>query len=220
MKAHWFAAAMMAVTCTTIACGKSDEQKAAEQIQKSAEEMQKNAGDTQKAAEDMAKGFEAMAKGLAGATGDSDVKPVEPVSFRELQTVLPEVSGWERGKPEGEKMTAPFAFSQSSVTFRKGDAEIEEKVMDSGFNQLLFAPFSMMMVAGYEKETAEGFERSVTINGNPGWEKWDKETKNGELSVVVNKRFLVQLEGRGIDDVKVMREVLDKTDLAKLASLK
>ncbi|MBS1818713.1 MAG: hypothetical protein JSU08_12340 [Acidobacteria bacterium] len=219
MRVQWYAAALMALVFTTAACGKSNEEKAAEQIQKSAEELQKNSGDMEKSAENLAKGFEAMAKGLAG--GDPDAKPVDPVSFRDLQGIMPEsVGGWERGKPTGEKMTAPFAYSQASVTYKKGDAEIEQKIMDSGFNQLLFAPFSMMMAAGYEKETEDGFERSVKVNDNPGWEKWDKGTRNGELSVVVAKRFLVQLEGRGIDDVKTLRTVLDQTDLKKLASLK
>jgi len=36
----------------------------------------------------------------------------------------------------------------------------------------------------------------------------------------VAKRFLVQLEGRGLDDVKTLRTVLDQTDLKKLAGLK
>lgn len=221
MKAHCFLVATLSLTLATVACGKSDQQKAAEQLQQSAQELQKNSGDMQKGAEEMAKGFEAMARGLAGATGaDPNVKPVEPVSFRDLQTVLPAVSGWEKGNPTGEKMTAPFAFSQASITYTKGDAEIEAKVMDSGFNQLLFAPFAMMMAAGYEKETQDGFERSLMVGTNPGWEKWDKGTKNGELSVVVGKRFLVQLEGRGLDDVKVLRAVLDQADLKKLEGLK
>ncbi|MFN7914665.1 MAG: hypothetical protein U0Q55_04950 [Vicinamibacterales bacterium] len=221
MKAYWFIAATLSLAVATVACGKSDQQKAAEQLQQSAQELQKNSGDMQKNAEEMAKGFEAMAKGLAGATGgDPNAKPVDPVSFRDLQTVLPTVSGWEKGSPTGEKMTAPFAFSQTSVTYKKGEMEIEAKVMDSGFNQLLFAPFAMMMAAGYEKETQDGFERSLMIGNNPGWEKWDKGTKNGELSVVVGKRFLVQLEGRELDDVKTLRTVLDQTDLKKLEGLK
>jgi len=216
MNANWLTAALLALACTTVACGASEEQKAAEQLQKTAEELGTNADDMQKGAEQMAKGLEEMARGLNG--GDPNVKQVEPVSFRDLQTVMPEVAGWERTNPTGEKMTAPFAFSQASVTYRKGEAEVEAKVMDSGFNQLLFAPFSMMLAAGYEKETADGFERSLVIDGNPGWEKWDKDTRNGELSVVVAKRFLVQLEGRDIEDVKVLREVLDRTDLKKLAA--
>ena len=221
MKRYWYVAVVLATACTLVACGKSNEEKAAEDLQKSSEQVQKSADGMQKGAEDMAKGLEAMAKGLtAAAGGDSDVKPVDPVSFRELQTVMPEVPGWEKEKPTGERMSAPFSYSQASVTYRKGDAEIEQKIMDSGFNQLLFTPFSMFMASGYEKETQDGFERSVKIADNPGWEKWDSGSKNGELSIVVNKRFLVQLEGHGIADVKDLREVLDKTDLGKLAGLK
>jgi hypothetical protein len=209
---------VFAVTTALAACGgTSEQQKAAAELQKSAEAMEKNADSMSKGAEDMAKSLEAMAKGLSA---DSDVKPVDPVSFRELQAVMPEVAGWEKASPTGERMTSPFSFSQASVTYKKGDAEIEQKIMDSGFNQLLFTPFTMFMAAGYEKETQEGFERSVNVAGNPGWEKWDKGSRNGELAVVVGKRFLVQLEGRGVDDVKTLHAVLDQTDLTKLAALK
>ncbi len=221
MKSYWYAAVIVATSLALVGCGKSPEEKAAEELQKSAVEMQKNAGDMQKGAEDMAKGFEAMAKGLAGAAGgDANVKPVEPVGFRELQTVMPAVAGWEKGSPTGEKMSSPFSFSQASITYKKGDAEIEQKIMDSGFNQLLFTPFTMFMAAGYEKETQDGYEKSVNIAGNPGWEKWDKTSRSGELNVVVGKRFLVQVEGHDLDDIKALHTLLEQTDLSKLASLK
>ena len=221
MNANWLVAGLVVLTCTLAGCGKSPEEKAAEELQKSAAEMQKNAGDMQKGAEEMAKGFEAMARGLAGgAGGDSDAKPVEPVGFRELQTVMPTVAGWEKGSPSGEKMSSPFSFSQASITYTKGDAQIEQKIMDSGFNQLLFTPFTMFMAAGYEKETQDGYEKSVNIAGNPGWEKWDKTSRSGELNVVVGKRFLVQVEGHDLDDIKALHTVLAQTDLGKLASLK
>jgi hypothetical protein len=199
---------VIAATCTLAACGGSSEQeRAAEELKKSSEEMQKGADSMSKGAEDMARGFEAMAKGLAGAAGSADIKPVDPVSFRELQTVMPDVAGWEKANPTGERMSSPFSFS------------IEQKIMDSGFNQLLFTPFTMFMAAGYEKETQDGFERSVNVAGYPGWEKWDKDSKNGELNVVVNKRFLVQLEGHGVDDIQTLHTVLERTDLKKLAAL-
>jgi len=221
MKSYCYAAVIVATSLALVGCGKSPEEKAAEELQKSAVEMQKNAGDMQKGAEDMAKGFEAMAKGLAGAAGgDANVKPVEPVGFRELQTVMPAVAGWEKGSPTGEKMSSPFSFSQASITYKKGDAEIEQKIMDSGFNQLLFTPFTMFMAAGYEKETQDGYEKSVNIAGNPGWEKWDKTSRSGELNVVVGKRFLVQVEGHDLDDIKALHTVLEQTDLSKLASLR
>ena len=35
---------------------------------------------------------------------------VAPVSFRDLQTFFPDIDGWEKEKPTGERMTSPFSF--------------------------------------------------------------------------------------------------------------
>ena len=87
----------------------------------------------QGSAEDMAGGLEAMAKGLSARLRRQAGRSV---SFRDLQAVVPDVAGWEKASPTGERMTvSPFSFSQASVTYKKGDAEIEQKIMDSGFNQ-------------------------------------------------------------------------------------
>ena len=102
-------AAIAVVVCSVAACGSSNKQSADDALQKSAEQTQKGADAATQGAQDMAKGFEAMAKGLAAAAGGGadGVKPVDPVSFRQLQTVMPEISGWERKSPTGERMTAP-----------------------------------------------------------------------------------------------------------------
>jgi hypothetical protein len=110
----------------------------------------------------MAKGMEDFGKAMAGmasAMAGGDGKTVEPVSFRALEGTLPQVSGWEMGKPEGERMTSPFPFSSTETTYTKGDSRIEVKVVDSGFAQMLIAPWSMMLASGYtarERRLREG----------------------------------------------------------------
>ncbi len=205
-----------------IACGQSPEEKQAEAIKDGAAEMQKSADSMQKGAEEMAKGFEAMARGMGAAIGgaNGDTKPVDPVDFRALQAAIPEVSGWERSKPTGERMTMPVSFAQATANFTKGDAHIEQKITDSAFNQLMTAPFAMVLMTGYSKETSDGFERSATIAGFPALEKWDSEDKRGELTVIVNKRFLVEVEGRGLSSDKDLRDFIAHTDLKKLGDLK
>jgi hypothetical protein len=214
--------AIVLVVALAASCGRAEQKQAEQAAQpatKAAEQVAKGAGqgaaDAAKGLEQLAKGLEAMAGGAAG-----DVKPVDPVSFRDLQTVFPDLDGWEKAKPTGERMMSPFAFSQAEVDYRKGDARLELKIVDSGFNQLLFAPFMMFLQAGYEKETSRGYEKSTTINGHPGWEKWNTEGKDGEVNALVGKRFIVTLEGRNVDDIKVLHEVVGRIDMAKLAALK
>jgi len=218
------------------ACGPSPEEKAAKALTEAAtaaakagEEMAKAgaaaANAAQQAApgdqaargmEDFAKAMQGMAAAMGGANGG---KPADPVSFRELQTAFPAVSGWTMDKPKGERMTAPVAFSQTEARYKNGDQEIEVKIVDSAFNQILVAPWAMFLTAGYEKETDDGYEKSTTVSGNPGFEKWNTTRKEGELNIVVAKRFLVSVEGDKLTDVKQLHDFAAKVDFNKLAAL-
>jgi hypothetical protein len=116
-------------------------------------------------------------------------------------------------------MTSPVSFSFASTKYKKNDLEVTEKITDSGFNQLLVAPISMMLAAGYAKQSTQGFEKSTTVAGYPAFEKWDKSEKSGQLTVFVNQRFLVELEGSGMSDNKELQAFLARTDLKKLAAM-
>jgi hypothetical protein len=229
------------VLAVTVGCGKSEEQIAAE---KAAEDARQAAEAIKKAAESAAQvgaqaaaagaaagaagaaaGLEAFAKGMAGVAGamaakGPDGKPVQPVSFQSLQTVLPEVSGWKRDQPTGERMTMPVPFSQAEADYSMGDSNIEVKIVDSAFSSLLVAPWAMFLTSGYEKQTSSGYEKSVTVAGHPGFERWNSSGNDGELNLVVAKRFLVTIEGRDIKDTKVLQEFAGKLDAGKLAALK
>jgi hypothetical protein len=209
------------------ACGKSEEQKQAEQA---AEELKKAAENVAKAAEqagtaaaaqgttDMAKAMQGFANALSGTGADG--KPVEPIAFQTLQTHLPKVSGWEMEEPEGERMTMPFPFSQVETSYRKGDARIDTKIVDTGFAQMLIAPWSMMLASGYSRESSSGYEKATTIAGHPAIEKWNKSSRNGELDVLVGKRFMVTIEGHDIDDIKQVQDFASNINFNAIAAAK
>ena len=82
------------------------------------------------------------------------------------------------------------------------------------------APFAIFLAGNHENETSSGYEKSVKVGDAPGLEKWDSATKSGNLTVIVNKRFIVEIDGSSIDDPKVLHMMLDSVDLKKLADLK
>ena len=94
-------------------CGKSEEQKQAEQA---AEELKKAAESVAKAAEqagtalatqsanDVSKALATAAAAMGGKTADG--KPIEPMTFQALQTALPEMSGWTMAKPSAADQAA------------------------------------------------------------------------------------------------------------------
>lgn len=211
---------------SSVACGKSDAEKqteqAAEDLKKAAETVraaQKEGGDPAQGMADMAKAMQGMAAAVGGG-GSGDGKPVEPVSTDTLKGTLPTVAGWTMEAPEAERMTSPIAFSQVETNYKKGDAEIEVRVVDTGFAQMLIAPWSMFLASGYSRETGDGYEKSVSVGGNPGFEKWDTSSKRGELNLFAGKRFMVTIEGRDLADTKVLHEFASKMDFGKIAALK
>jgi hypothetical protein len=78
----------------------------------------------------------------------------------------------------------------------------------------------LFMSAGYEKQTSSGYERAVKIGGHPGWEKWDADSQDGEIGLLVNQRFVVTFKADGVSDGKVLREFAERYDLKKLVGLK
>jgi hypothetical protein len=239
-------AGVVALVASLSGCGKSPEEKAAEALKEAAEKSTEamaqagaaaaqagaaaaQAGATAAqqgavAGAEAAKGMEDFAKAMQGmasamASGSAGGKAADPVSFRDLQTAFPAVNGWTMDKPKGERMTSPVAFSQTETTYRNGDARIEVKIVDSAFQQMLVAPWAMFLAAGYEKETDDGYEKSTSVAGHPGFEKWNDRRKSGELNLVVAKRFLVSVEGDRLADMKQLHDFAGQVDFGKLAGM-
>ena len=117
-------------------------------------------------------------------------------------------------------MTAPFPTARAQANYTKGDASISIEIIDSSFSQLLLTPIAMFLQSGYSKESSSGYEKSATVNGQPGWEKWDGDSKHGEVNALVGKRFLVSIEGSNIADTNPVKDAANRMDFNRLASLK
>ena len=215
---RWKAAACAAVALTmTAACGKSEKEKQAEEAVKQAEQTAKSA---EQASQGAAKGLEAMAKSLEALASGANTQKVDPVKFQDLVTLLPQLEGWEQQKPTGERITSPLPTAKAEADYTKGDSRIQVEIVDSAFNQLLLTPIAMFLQSGYSRESTSGYEKSATINGQPGWEKWNGDSKSGELNALVGKRFLVSIEGNNLDDTKPLQEAANRMDFNRLAALK
>lgn len=149
----------------------------------------------------------------------AEMKPVDPVHFDKLIALLPAApAGYKADDPKGE--TVEFGEHKHSFaerTYRKDDKTLTVKIHDAAQISAFYAgiAFAAMM----KRETTEGYEKGVTIDGNPAIEKYTKANKHGELTVMVAKRFLVEIRA---DDVapEFVRTVYDSIDRKALGALK
>lgn len=163
---------------------------------------------------------DAAKKAAETAKEMQEMKPVDPVSFNALLPLLPEApAGFTAaGEPRGETTQAMgVKVSEVERNYTKGDQHLRIKIVDGAYNPLIYA--GVTMAAQFARESTEGFEKGVTIDGNPGIEKWNKAGKRGEIDVVVAKRFLVSIDASPVES-DFARSVYNALEKAKLAALK
>lgn len=211
-------ARLMLLILVIPACGKSDEQKAAEafaaQIEASTKQM----------AEAMKTGGDAAASGVAAAGAVMGaMQAAEAVDFRELKALLPDdLAGMKRSNAEGEKTSAMgFTISKAEARY-EGDnnASVQITITDVGAMAGVAAMATYAWAAGtVDRETESSYEKSVTIEGYKGYEKYDRQSNSGEVQVLVAGRFVVEVDGNNMpmDGIKA---ALEKLDLGKLESMK
>ncbi len=160
--------------------------------------------------------------GALGSMMQGSTNAAAVADFRELKALLPaDLSGMKRTKATGEKSSAmgmTVAIAEGAYSDGK-QGTVDVKITDMGGTGL-----AGMMSAGWamgevDRETETGYERTTTVNGYKAMEKYDTEDKDGGIQVLVEGRFMIEIEGRNVS-MDAIKAALDKIDVKKLASLK
>jgi hypothetical protein len=163
------------------------------------------------------------AVGLLSALGGAMGGPhrVDPVDFKTLEGLLPaSLPGMKRTHAEGA--------SQSAVGVRTSTAKADYAGDDGGAEHIEIADISGVsglvdlaggLVQNTTSESDSGFEKDVVIGGRTAHEKYDAASKHGDLSIILAKRFSVDIGGQGVS-MSSLEQTLGQIDLAQLESMK
>jgi Yip1 domain/zinc-ribbon domain len=160
---------------------------------------------------------------LGGALGGS-VRH-DPVDFNTLKGMLPAaLPNMQRTNAEGSSQQAMGVKSSSATAYYQGTAagsanpSVHIKISDmSGVSGLLDAASGLVPTG--ETQTDTGFEKDTVLNGRAIHEKYDRRSGDGEVSVLIAKRFSVEITGQGVD-IAQLEQTLGSLDLARLESMK
>ncbi|WP_353722203.1 hypothetical protein [Dyadobacter sp. 676] len=151
-----------------------------------------------------------------------DREAVDPVDFRKLKNLLPEnLAGMARTEATGEKSGAMgFTVSTAHAKYKGSEGSLDVEIVDTGgiagVSTMALAAWS---IADIDKETTTGYEKTTTIEGYKAFEKYDNESKSGEINVLVADRYVVNVEGDHVS-VDQLKEALKTIDLGKLGDMK
>jgi hypothetical protein len=164
----------------------------------------------------------AAAGGLMAAVGGAlgGAHPHDPVDFHKLEALLPaSLPGMSRVHAEGSaKQAIGVKGTSATATYRgDGDARQEIQIADAtGVSGLMDLAGSLAGTTSSESDT--GYEKDVTIGGRSVHEKYDRNSKHGELSVIVAKRFAVDVTGDAVS-MADLEQSLGQVDLGALEGM-
>jgi hypothetical protein len=146
------------------------------------------------------------------------------VDYQKLIPILPEApDGWTAEQAEGQTTDAAGGFKLTTVhrDYKKGDGDNTPTASISILDAAANPEYAAATTAAWKvnSETPEGYTKSVTIDGNAGFESYEKEQKHAALWVMIGKRYFLEIELQNLEP-KELQEWIKRVDVKKLAEIK
>ena len=149
------------------------------------------------------------------------VAQVEPVNWRDIVPFLIEIQDWSAlGDATGSSMNVGgFQSSQGERGHTLGDKTLTVQVVDGAFSPMIYAGIKMAM--SMEIDTSEEFVRKVEVKNYPGVLRYNFETKEAELILLIVDRFLNNYKGENFteEEAEGLKTIAEQHDLDGIAAL-
>jgi hypothetical protein len=148
---------------------------------------------------------------------------VEVVDFSKLLPLLPNApADWTADKAEGSTDDiGGTKITSAHRDYKKGEGDTSPttsiSILDSAANPDYVA--STTAAWNMSTSTPEGYTKTLTIEGMPGFETFETEGKHGTLWLMVAKRYVLTIETQN-QESKDLQEWLKRIDVKKLAEVK
>src|SRR6266542_6834174 len=138
-----------------------------------------------------------IALGIAKAQNEPILVP-DAVDYQKLLPILPEPpQGWVADKPEGStEDVGGFRITNVHRDYHKGEGEKAPSAAISILDSVANPDYVSATTEAWKSnsDTSEGYAKSVNIDGKPGFETFEKDTKHAALWVMIADRYFVQIE--------------------------
>jgi hypothetical protein len=165
-------------------------------------------------------------------TSEAKLTSVKVIDWKDLSKLLPEeIKGMEAGDLDGgtftmadptnpgQQLSYSFVEREFTAETKKGEGrEITIRIMDCGLNQMMIAPFTMMMAY----DSPDGSMKTTEIKDHKAWvivEKDKGEIEGSQIAVLVAGHILVSVEGNELTTLEEMTKLAESIDYDKLAKL-
>jgi hypothetical protein len=170
------------------------------------------------ATDDAAAGGEPAALDPAGMPPPLDMSALEarlPRTVGDLRRVPESVGGAEEGA-----VVDPASLVRARYASEDQSRQVTISVVDveRGLPEASRAEIRRLLTMDFHRETADGYERTRTLQGFPAFERLHRPTGTGEVSLMVGGRVGVHVQGKGVP-MTTIEAAVSGLNLSALAAL-
>ena len=154
------------------------------------------------------------------STKDEDGEAIGAVDFSLLKKQMPQkIAGMKRVKNEGRKAgMLGFNFSVAEAEYEGANKSLDVSIVDVAGVGMLTSLMAAWTDLEMDSETEYGYERTTEMNGFPAFEQYDSRREEGQVSLFVDDRFIISIEGNNISE-KDLRKAINAIDLKSLSKM-
>jgi hypothetical protein len=168
--------------------------------------------------------FVASSASAQGATPPA--KAGQPVAPAVLEKLLPAPDGWTRSaiRASEVEISPECRYTAACVSLARDDMRVKITLADtSAKTDALIALASLVVTL--PEDCVQEIPPATTItrlkaHEMPAAEMWDAEELSGEITLLINDRFVVTVEAQKADSLETLRALLASVDLKALGALK
>jgi len=138
------------------------------------------------------------------------------VSLQDLRASVPQFAGWTRGEITAQEGPAPARTTHVQVTFTRGTEKLDLEIADTGGDERSIESLEHMAGSSVNRTVGNGYFKGTTVATFPAVESWNTVDKLGELSVLIRRRFIINVAGAGLADAAPMRSLAEAVDASRL----
>jgi len=170
---------------------------------------------------DADRGVAAPRRGAGGAqAGAASAASAGLVGHARLEAFVPKVAGWRAGPVAAADVALPAPASHVRATFTSASAQIDLELTDTGGDPAYVQALSTVAGTDFHQEAPNGYMKGTTVAGFPAVEQFNHDDQLAEVTVLINRRFIVHASGSGIAGIAPVQEFVSHIDLGGIGALR
>lgn len=133
-----------------------------------------------------------------------------------LKALAPAMDGWVRGEVNAQSLSSPEPGTVVTTSYTREGQRLDLEISDTGGAPSLVDALAAMAGSNLNRPVGNGYFKGTTIAGAPAVESWNTQDLIGEVTVLVKKRYIIHVGGRGMPDAAPMRALVERINLSTL----